>query len=412
MATIKTVKRKNGATAYQINWYENGKRRYLSLGSAYSKREVENARVAVERIQHCEESGEPLDRRTQRWLEDASPSMRDRLEAAGLIKVERDITLEELWDAYWEDEYYQMKPTTQSNKRQSRRRFFEYFDKNSLTGDLTKRDALKFVEFLDRMVGEATRAGTLRDVRRVYNWAKEVELLDRCPFDGIPRGSFRNKTREYFISREDYEKMLDACPSNQWRVLLALYRIGGLRKEEALHSVWSDVDFARGRLLVHSPKTERYVGMESRVIPLFPELREELERLWDSLDEGGSAYIIAENRTTITKHIEKIVFFAGLNRWERLIQNLRSSRAIEVFEDFGALAEAEWIGHSAKTARDHYLHVLDETFERAASFRGREVQQPAATPKTTPKKTKENERERKRAKQENRSSPVKRRMTR
>jgi hypothetical protein len=73
---------------------------------------------------------------------------------------------------------------------------------------------------------------------------------------------------------------------------------------------------------------------------------------------------------------------------------------------------AEWIGHSAKTARDHYLHVLDETFERAASFRGREVQQPAATPKTTPKKTKENERERKRAKQENRSSPVKRRMTR
>ncbi len=65
--------------------------------------------------------------------------------------------------------------------------------------------------------------------------------------------------------------------------------------------------------------------------------------------------------------IERIVFYAGLNRWERLIQNLRSSRAIEIAREYGVLAEAEWIGHSPQTAKDHYLHVLDADFEHAAT---------------------------------------------
>ena len=124
-----------------------------------------------------------------------------------------------------------------------------------------------------------------------------------------------------------------------------------MRKNEALAVEWRDVDFIRSRLLVHSPKTERYAGKESRIIPLFPELREELERLYESLPEGAPTFVIFHNRTAITQKLERVVFLAGLTRWERLIQNLRSSRAIEVYNDFGALAESEWIGHSSQTRK-------------------------------------------------------------
>ena len=161
---------------------------------------------------------------------------------------------------------------------------------------------------------------------------------------------------------------MDAAPSLEFRVALALWRIGGLRKEEALRLTWSDVNWERGRLLVHSPKTERYKGRETRIIPLFPELREELDALWDVAEPAGrdEPYVIRHNRTTLTQQMERTVFRAGLVRWERLIQNLRSSRAIEVYNEYGALAESVWIGHSVATAQDHYLHLLESDYDKAA----------------------------------------------
>lgn len=367
MATIRTIKRKK-STSYCVGYYRDGLRRWISLGSNYTYGDAKELSVIVDRLVSALETGQELDRRTERWIDSAPDDIRQRLANANLITLDRIPTLGELFDAYWEAEYWDLKPTTQSNKRQSRRRFFLFADPDTLVSDFTKKDAARFVPFLDGIVGEATRAGTVRDVRRVFNWGVETDLIDSNPFLGLKRGSFKNKAREYYVSMDDYRSMLVACPNRMWRAVIALYRIGGLRLEEALRATWSDVDFPGGRLLIHSPKTERYRGRESRVIPLFPELRRELESYWEVVEEGGTPYIVATNRTTIRKHLERIVFYAGLNRWERLIQNLRSSRAIEVARDFGELAEAEWIGHSPQTAKDHYLHLLDDDFERALTF--------------------------------------------
>lgn len=364
MAIVKEIKRKT-RTAYQIEYREGGKRKYLSLGSVYNKRAAQEIAGYVEKIMTARLTGTPVDIRTSSWLSSIPQDLQERLSRNGLVELKKTPTLEELFDEYWEAEYYELKRTTQSSKRQSRRRFFEFANKNALCDTFTKRDAVEFVRFLDNQVGEATRAGTIRDVRRVFNFGVEAELIETNPFSGIKRGSFKNKSREYYVPMTDFEKMIDACPSPMWRSVLALYRIGGLRYSEALLVQWRDVDFVGRRLLVHSPKTARIKGRESRVIPLFPRLREILEELWETVPENGSPYVISENRTTIRKHVDRIVFYAGLNRWERLIQNLRSSCAIDVQKKFGELAESEWIGHSPQTAKDHYLHVLDADFEEA-----------------------------------------------
>ena len=364
MAIVKEIKRKT-RTAYQIEYREGGKRKYLSLGSAYSKRAAREIAGYVDNILTARLTGTPVDVRTSSWLSSIPEDLQERLSRNGLVELKKTPNLEELFDAYWESEYYDLKRTTQSSKRQSRRRFFEFANKNALCDTFTKRDAVEFVRFLDNQVGEATRAGTIRDVRRVFNFGVESELIDSNPFLGVKRGSFKNKSREYYVPMTDFEKMIDACPSPMWRAVLALYRIGGLRYSEALLVQWCDVDFVGRRLLVHSPKTARIKGRESRVIPLFPRLRELLEELWETVPENGSPYVISENRTTIRKHVDRIVFYAGLNRWERLIQNLRRSCAIDVQKKFGELAESEWIGHSPQTAKDHYLHVLDADFEEA-----------------------------------------------
>lgn len=388
MATVKEIRRKT-TVAYQIEYRLNAKRQYLSLGSKYDKSDANEIAANVDRIALAMEVGRPVDARTTRWLEGIPDDLQQRLERAGLIEIKKAATSEEIFDAYWEAEYYELKPTTQSSKRQARRRFFEYFDETTNVEAITKQEATRFVGYLGEQMGEASRAGIVRDVRRVFNWAKDVGLVERNPFDGVRRGSFLNKSREYYVPLTDYEKMLDAAPSQIWRVVLALYRIGGLRYEEALRVEWRDVDFVGRRLLVHSPKTERYRGRESRVIPLFPQLYTELETLWNETPEGGSPYVISSNRSTIRKHVDRIVFYAGLNRWDRLIQNLRSSRAIEIARDFGELAESEWIGHSPQTARNHYLHLLDDDFAKAAGIAtneenpGRFSSDKKATVKTT-----------------------------
>ena len=361
-------RKKRGGSAYIITYRILGTQHTLFLPTTYTRSTAEEVRLIVERCVDSLITGTSLDRQSHAWLTNAPQDLRNRFISCGLLKDKKCLTLRQLFDAYSQSEYCKFKENTIRNKKQTERRFFEFVKADTPIEEFRTSNALQFISALSTIYCEATRAGIIKDAKRVFSWGVMRELLIKNPFAGIPKGNFKNKSREYFISRSEYEKLLEASPTLEFRVLLALYRIGGLRKNEALAVTWKDVDFNRKRLLVHSSKTERYASKETRVIPLFPELRIELEQYYYSqtfLLE--SSYLIIHNRTTITQKLERVVFLAGLTRWERLIQNLRSSRAIEVYNDFGALAESEWIGHSCQTAKDHYLHLLDADFERAVN---------------------------------------------
>lgn len=366
MATVKEIKRKKGR-AFQIGFSFRGRRVWLSLGNQYTRADAQEIARNVDAITAAITSGRPLDRRVENWLSSIPEDLKARLENVDLVERRRVGTLAELFDEYFDSEGSTFKPTTLRNKRQSTRSLLKYAGETTLLSDFGRRSASAFVASLERAnFADATRAGIIKDLRRVWNWAIESEILDDNPFKNVRSGSYRNKSREYYVSIDDYRRILDACPCREWRVLIALYRIGGLRCSEAFYLRWSDVDFPGGRLLVHSPKTEKH-GKDSRVVPLFPELKEELEKLWDEIPEGGPAEIIATiSRTSVWKCLQRIVFSAGLNTWDRLVQNLRSSRAIEISRAFGTLAESVWIGHSPQTAINHYLHLLDEDYKRAA----------------------------------------------
>lgn len=366
MACLQRRTRATG-TAWIVLFSLNKRRKSLFLSQKYTEKDARKVADVVDELVVAIETGAPLAKSSFAWLSSATDDLRHRFESAGLIEPDARLTLGELFDRYEREELDDKKETTVRNKLQAARRFFTFTSRDERVEDFDRLRAADYATWLSKRVAEATRAGAIRDVRRVFNWAKERELVDDNPFDNVVRGSFKNKTRERFVSLEDFDKMLDAAASQELRALLALYRVGGLRKEEALRVEWKDVNFAAGRLLVHSPKTERYKGRETRTIPLFPALRRELEDLFELVPPGGSPFVITRNRTTVRKKVEETVFRAGLVPWERLIQNLRSSRAIEIYREFGALAEAEWIGHSQRTAVDHYLHVLESDFQRAAA---------------------------------------------
>ena len=162
--------------------------------------------------------------------------------------------------------------------------------------------------------------------------------------------------------------------------MVALARYGGLRcPSEILGMTWADILWAENRMVVRSPKTKRYEGKASRVVPIFPELRPHLETAFDQADEGQVHLVTRyrSSRCNLRTQLTRIIENAGLEPWPKLWQNLRASRATELAAEYPAHVAAAWLGHSTAVADRHYWRVTDADFERAASEpTGESVQYP------------------------------------
>ena len=133
------------------------------------------------------------------------------------------------------------------------------------------------------------------------------------------------------ITLEEYRRLLDASPCQDWRVIIALARYGGLRApSEVLRLRWSDINWEKSRFYVSSSKTERYEGKESRVVPLFEELREELEKLFFAQPEK-TEFVITRyrdpERSNLGTQFARIVKMAGVEPIQRPFDNMRASRS-------------------------------------------------------------------------------------
>lgn len=204
-----------------------------------------------------------------------------------------------------------------------------------------------------------------RDIRR--------ELVHRNPFDGIKCAVGANPDRLYFVSREDAEKVLAACPDAEWRLIFALSRFAGMRcPSEHLALRWGDVDWANSRMTVRSPKTEHYEGKASRRVPIFPELLPHLREAFE-LAEPGTEYIISHCRdasVNLRTQLERIIRRAGLPPWPKLLHNLRATRETDPAESFPLHVVCAEIGNATAIAAKHYLQVTDEHFDRAIADGG------------------------------------------
>ena len=113
-------------------------------------------------------------------------------------------------------------------------------------------------------------------------------------------------------------------------------------------------------------------------VPLFPELREELEALWSEreavwfeLPENKRQFVILRYRDAsqnLRTTFEKIVRRAGLPDIPSPFRNLRKTRSNEVERQWGKERESAWIGHSHQVWKEHYSEIMDSDIEAAAEW--------------------------------------------
>lgn len=370
MASIATDPRGNRRILFKA---ADRKRRTIRLGKV-SRKVAEDVARKVEALNSAAIMQQPLEDSVATWVSKLDSTLHDKLSAVGLIRSRSVTTLGPFIDLYI-SKRTDVKPGTLAVYNIVRGDLTRFFGPDKPLREITPGDADEWRLWLAEgtttrnSLAENTIARRCGVAKQFFRTAVRKDLVNRNPFEDLKAGIRRNSTRDHFISRTDAERVLEACPDAQWRLIFALSRYGGLRcPSEHLRLRWEDIDWERGRMRVHSSKTEHHPGKESRVLPIFPELRPHLEAAWEQA-EPGTEYLITRYRSTrqnLRTTFQKIIWRAGLQPWPKLFQNLRATRETELAETFPIHVVCEWIGNSATIAAKHYLQVTDEHFEQAA----------------------------------------------
>ena len=311
-----------------------------------------------------------------RWVGEIPDALAEKLVGVGLIaprkKRQKDVTkLGEFIDAYLASRA-DIKPRTRINLLQVRKNLVNHFGEDKPLADITPGNADEWRLWMltrEKPLGENTVRRHCGRAKQLFRAALRKRLLTENPFADMRDCLVKaNKSREYFISRKVADEVLAACPDNEWKMIFALARFGGLRTpSETLLLRWVDVDWERGRLLIRSPKTEHHEGKDSRFVPIFPELRPYLETAWDAAAEGAEFVIVRhrDGNVNLRTQLLRIIAKAGLTPWPKLFQNLRSTRETELAETNPLHVVTAWLGNSQLIAAKHYLQVTDEHFDKA-----------------------------------------------
>ncbi len=397
MATLITRKSADRKGLRSIQFVDaNGRVQTINLGRL-PKHDAKTILDKVESLAAASIAKTSWDRATAEWVGGLAGVLYNRLAKVGLVprrETARQITLGEWLESYISSRK-DVKTGTKTHWGHTRRCLLYYFGADRALASITPGDADNWRIWLAKH--EELAPNTVRRrcslARQFFRAAHRHKLIAENPFADQKNISVRaNRSRDYFVTRDEAQRVLDACPDAEWRLLFALSRYGGLRcPSEHLALRWEDVDWERERMTVHSPKTEHHQGKESRVIPIFPELRPYLEDAHE-LAEKDAKFIIVRYRSpnaNLRTQLQRIIKKAKLKPWPKLFQNLRSTRETELIKSHSIHVVSDWIGNTPEVALRHYLQVTEADFEHAqrnAQCAGTDSVCPNVTPSGNPRK--------------------------
>ncbi len=354
----------------------------VRLGAVSEKR-AQDALRYIEDLIRAKTTGSAPRNSTQEWIAEVPAKVRKRLERAELIEHKVNETIPTLGE--WLDRYIDgrkdWKPRTRRNCEQARDNLVAFFGAAKALEAITPADAKAFRIYL-RTEHPVTRGSTPRKglkegtvqrrckrAKQFFAAAVEAELICKSPFAGLKCGTYA-EDKFHFISRKDAQRIFDACPDHEWRLLFALARYGGLRvPSEALRLKWGHIDWAGQQFTVESPKTEHHDGKASRKVPIFYELLPYLREAFE-LAEPGAEYVITRyrgSRANLRTQLHRIIVRAGLEPWSKPFTNLRATRETELADVVPEHVVTKWLGNTGSVAKRHYLRPTDEHLARVVT---------------------------------------------
>jgi len=357
----------------------DGKRQTLYIGDM-PRRAAEKIAWCVRELLACRIANTTPSMEVSNWLASLSDELRNKLARAGLVDLRPTTTLGEFVHDLIAERAKTLKPSTIQKNMHAAKLLFEFFGEQRKLITISRDDAGKFRDFLaSRKLRPMTIRLWLQISRMFFIEATRRGLLDTNPFEHVRyRTNGAMRPREY-VPVETIEYLMEYCPNDEWRLLLALTRYAGLRTpSETLALKWADIDFARNRIVVPVSKLEHLPNRAYRAVPLFPLVKKRLDPVWQAA-EAGSEFVLQRLRprtngkydwlaVNLRNKLRRIVRRAGIAPWPRLFHALRSSCESDLVRAFPLPVVAKWLGNTPVVAMNHYVDATDVDFQRAATW--------------------------------------------
>jgi integrase len=137
--------------------------------------------------------------------------------------------------------------------------------------------------------------------KRIFSLAVKRGQLLQNPFIGVPLLKVPKKVVRVF-SKDEFDRILAAVRSPVWEARILLAKTAGLRRGEVLNLTLSDIDFAKGRVLVQPKEDTGYTwrwvvkDKDRREVPLVDEVAQLLIDIQTELPEGQPYLLLLPHR--------------------------------------------------------------------------------------------------------------------
>ena len=334
------------------------------------KKAAELCKSMVERIMAAQGAGIAIDVEVASWTAKIDDRLHAKLVKAGVLQQRHRRTLGDFITQYI-GERSDWKPATLRAFRTAAKKMLAYFGDDTPIESITADKCYSYKAQLLREFSQGYTAKQVERAKMVFSAAHRRKLIAEHPFVDVTAGRHDNPDKQYFVTVDETNALLEACRNARQRLIIILARYGGLRcPSELVGLQWSEVNWEKKRFIVHSPKTERHKGGAYRVVPLFPEVETALSELWETLPDGADDRIFPEitEKKSLGSFIAKTSARAGIVLWNKPFQNMRSSRATELIAIFPAHVVNKIMGHTEAVAMAPNRPILDSDFEKRSAL--------------------------------------------
>jgi len=340
---------------WQVNFSEQGKQRTLYLGRDFTSVSADRVARIVTDILACRNRGDSLPQEIFRQIEKLPERVRKSFERLGLIGSVTGWTLESFLQAFYVTKSH-LKPKTQEAYKMFGDLLLVFFGTGRKISSIEKLDCERFVKFCLTKYAVCTVSRGLRSCRTIFRFAVDAGWLQKNPFERVSGGSEVNVSRQFYVDREVIDQVMTSCRDDYERLLLALARFGGLRIPSEIRQL-RYCDFTEDVIRIH-----RDTKTGAREVPLFGEIREIVDRIRVGLgDDFSPGDFVFVNFGDFRWRILRAIRVSGVQRWEKLFVNLRSSCITDMAErGYSEKTLDAMFGNSAAVRSRHYVQFRKE----------------------------------------------------
>lgn len=248
------------------------------------------------------------------------------------------------------------------NHRLACKRLVQHFGAAAQLDRITRADAASFQASLAnqtiistaRPISLYTRHKYTTLAKQIFEWAAREDSIPFNPFDRVKIIAPKIERDWRYVTDEETQRILDACPSLDWKILVSLCRFGGTRRGEALRLTRRCIE--SDRVVIVPEGDVATTKQASRVVPMERRLRIMVEM---GVDAG--IFPLRIRSDGIEDEFRKIIRRAGLAPWPKPFHTLRKNLATDWMAKYPPLDVARWLGHDVKVAANHYHQTRSES---------------------------------------------------